>query len=156
MELTIEQALQQGVAAHKEGKLQDAERLYRAILHSQPTHPDANHNLGVLAVSVNKADVALPLFKTALEANSKIEQFWLSYIDALIKEKQFENAKLVIEQAKTQGVTEEKLNVLETQLTPPAQVNEPKLAVQNKSLLLPRKRKKLSEQKKIKKATKQN
>ena len=59
MELTIEQALQQGVAAHKEGKLQDAERLYRAILQSQPTHSDANHNLGVLAVSVNKADAAL-------------------------------------------------------------------------------------------------
>ena len=54
MELSIEQALQQGVAAHKEGKLQDAERLYRAILQSQPAHPDANHNLGVLAVSVNK------------------------------------------------------------------------------------------------------
>jgi len=27
MELTVDQALQQGVAAHKEGKLQDAERL---------------------------------------------------------------------------------------------------------------------------------
>ena len=93
MELTVDQALQQGVAAHKEGKLQDAERLYRAILQSQPLHPDANHNLGVLAVSVNKADAALPLFKTALEANPKIEQFWLSYIDALIKEKQFDNAK---------------------------------------------------------------
>ena len=92
MELTIEQALQQGVAAHKEGKLQEAERLYRAILQSQPLHPDANHNLGVIAVSVNKPDVALPLFKTALEANPKIEQFWLSYIDALIKEKQFDNA----------------------------------------------------------------
>jgi len=73
--LTIEQALQQGVAAHKEGKLQEAERLYRAILQSQPKHADANHNLGVLAVSVNKADTALPLFKTALEANPKIEQF---------------------------------------------------------------------------------
>ena len=73
MELTIEQALQNGVAAHKEGKLQDAERLYRAILQSQPLHSDANHNLGVLAVSVNKADAALPLFKTALEANPKIE-----------------------------------------------------------------------------------
>ena len=157
MELTIEQALQQGVAAHKEGKLQEAERLYRAILQAQPLHPDANHNLGVIAVSVNKAEAALPLFKTALEANPKIEQFWLSYIDALIKEKQFENAKLVIEQAKTQGVAEEKLNVLETQLTPTAQVNEPKLAVQNKSLSLSQKRKKLSEQKKRKKkATKQN
>ena len=116
MELTIEQALQQGVAAHKEGKLQEAERLYRAILQSQPLHPDANHNLGVIAVSVNKADAALPLLKTALKANPKIEQFWLSYIDALIKEKQFENAKLVIEQAKTQGVAEEKLNTLEAQL----------------------------------------
>jgi thioredoxin-like negative regulator of GroEL len=54
MELTIEQALQQGTAAHKEGKLEDAERLYRAILQLQPSHPDANHNLGILAVSVNK------------------------------------------------------------------------------------------------------
>ena len=36
MELTIDQALQQAIAAHKEGKLQDAERLYRAILQSQP------------------------------------------------------------------------------------------------------------------------
>ena len=116
IELTIEQALQQGAAAHKEGKLQDAERLYRAILQSQPLHQDANHNLGVLAVSVNKTAAALPLFKTALEANPKIEQFWLSYIDALIKEKQFENAKQVFEQAKIQGVAEEKLNVLEAQL----------------------------------------
>ena len=58
MELAIEQALQQGIAAHKEGKLEEAERLYRAILQSQPAHPDANHNLGVIAVSVNKPDVA--------------------------------------------------------------------------------------------------
>jgi len=156
MELTIEQGLQQGVTAHKEGKLEEAERLYRAILQSQPEHPEANHNLGVIAVSVNRADVALTLFKTALEANPKIEQFWLSYIDALIKEKHFENVKLVIEQAKTQGVAKEKLNILETQLTPTAHVNEPKLAVQNKSLSLSQKRKKLAEQKKQKKAKKQN
>ena len=121
MELTIEQALQQGVTAHKEGKLQDAERLYRAILQSQPLHPDANHNLGLIAVSVNKVDAALPLFKTALEANSKIEQFWLSYIDALIKEQQFENAKQVVEQAKKQGVDGERLNSLKAQLSPKIQ-----------------------------------
>ena len=154
MELSIEKVLQQGIAAHKEGKLQDAERLYRAILQSQPLHPDANHNLGVLAVSVNKADEALPLFKAALEANPKIEQFWLSYIDALIKEKQFHNAKQVFDQAKTQGVAGDKLNVLEPQLITTAQVNEPKLAVQNKSLSFSQKRKKLSEQKKIKKKAK--
>jgi len=122
MELTIEQALQQGVTAHKEGKVQDAEKLYLAILQSQPLHPDANHNLGLIAVSVNKADAALALFKTALEANPKIEQFWLSYIDALIKEKQFDNAKAVLEQAKTQGVDADSLNSLEAQLSPKTQI----------------------------------
>ncbi len=152
MELTVDQAMQQGVAAHKEGKLEDAERLYRAILQSQPLHPDANHNLGVLAVAVNKADAALPLFKTALEANPKIEQFWLSYIDAFIKEKQFDNASQVLEQAKKQGVAGEKLNALKTQLILTIQVNEPKLVVQKKSLTLSEKRKKLAEQKKQKKA----
>ena len=155
MELTVDQALQQGVAAHKEGKLEEAERLYRAILQSQPKHPDANHNLGVLAVSVNKADAALPLFKTALEANPKMEQFWLSYIDALIKEKQFEIAKAVLEQGKKEGLSGDKFDAVETQLTPTAQVNEPKLAVQKKSLSLSEKRKKLAEQKKEKKEKKQ-
>ena len=116
MELTIEHALQKGIAAHKEGKFQEAERLYQAILQSQPLNPDANHNLGLIAVSTNKVDAALPLFKNALEANPKIEQFWLSYIDALIKEKQFENAEQAIQQGKQQGVAGEKLNALEAQL----------------------------------------
>ncbi len=116
MELTTEQALQKGVAAHREGKLQDAERLYRAILQSQPAHPDANHNLGVIAVSVNKADAALPLFKTALEANPKIEQFWLSYIDALIKTEKFDDARRVLSDAQQAGVTAAKLQIFEEKL----------------------------------------
>ena len=154
MEPTIEQALQQGVTAHKEGELQDAERLYRAILQSQPLHPDANHNLGVLAVSVNKADAALPLFKTALEANPKIEQFWFSYIDALIKEQQFENAKQGFEQAKTQGMAEEKLNALEERLALIVQALKSTLSEQKNSLTFLEKRKKLAEQKTSKKTTK--
>ena len=116
MELTIEQALQQAVAAHKKGKLQEAEHLYRAILQAQPLHPDANHNLGLIEVSIDKADVALSLFKTALEANPKIEQFWLSYIDALIKERQFDNAMQVIEQAKKQSIDGKTLKLLDAQL----------------------------------------
>lgn len=116
MELTIQQALQQGVAAHKKGQVEEAERLYKAILNSQPAQPDANHNLGVLLVSINKTDAALPLFKVAVETNSKVDQFWLSYIDALIKAKQVENAKQVLEQAKNQGVAGDKLDILKTQL----------------------------------------
>ena len=103
MQMTIKQALLKGVAAHKEGKLKEAEHLYRAILQSQPKHPDANHLLGILTVSFNKAEAALPLFKTALEAEPKIEQFWLVH-PCPHQEKQFDNAKTVLEQAKQQGV----------------------------------------------------
>ena len=141
MELTIEQALQQGVAAHKEGKLQDAEKLYRAILQFEPSHPDANHNLGVLAVSVDKTDAALPFFKTALEANPKIEQFWLSYIDALIKEQQFENSKQVLEQGRKFGLVGDKVDAFEAQLKQITQSALPKSPEKKKSLTLKEKRK---------------
>jgi tetratricopeptide (TPR) repeat protein/2-polyprenyl-3-methyl-5-hydroxy-6-metoxy-1,4-benzoquinol methylase len=114
--MTLEQALQQAVEAHKVGKLQDAEALYRAILQAQPNHPDANHNLGVMAVSVNKSEAALPLFKIALEANPNQGQFWLSYVDALIKEKQFENARSVLEEGKKRGLEGEIVEVFEAQL----------------------------------------
>jgi tetratricopeptide (TPR) repeat protein len=100
MQLTIEQALHEGIVAHKNGKIQEAEHFYQAILKLQPTHPDANHNLGLLAISVNKPAVAIPLFKAALKSNPKIEQFWLSYIDTLVKEKRFAEAEKVMEQKK--------------------------------------------------------
>ena len=154
MELTIEQALQQGVAAHKEGKLEEAERLYRAILQSQPLHPDANHNLGLIAVSVNKAGAALPLFKTALEANPKIEQFWLSYIDALIKEKKFDNAKKVLEEGKKIGLVGDKVDALEAQIKTITQSALPKSPEKKKSLTLKEKRKKIAESKRQKKQAK--
>ncbi len=63
----------------------------------------------MIAVSVNKADAALPLFKTALEANPQIEQFWLSYIDALIKTEKFDDARRVLSDAQQAGVTAAKL-----------------------------------------------
>ena len=61
-EITIGQALKQGIAAHKAGQVQEADRLYTAILKAQPKHPDANHNMGVLAVGVSKVEQALPFF----------------------------------------------------------------------------------------------
>ena len=79
MELSIEQPLQQGVAAHRKGKREEAERLYRAILHSQQAHSVANYNLGLL---------------TALDSNQKIEEFWLFIIDTLIKAEKLDDASV--------------------------------------------------------------
>ena len=57
MELSIDLSLQQGISAHQAGKLQEAERCYKNILQTQSTHPHANHNLGVLYVSINKSEI---------------------------------------------------------------------------------------------------
>jgi thioredoxin-like negative regulator of GroEL len=144
MELTIDQALQQAVEAHRAGKLQDAERLYRAILQAQPQHPDANHNLGVMAVSLNQTEAALPLFKTALEANPSSGQFWLSYIDALIKEKQFDNARSVLEQGKKQGLAGEKVELLEVQLATIFLTPSTQSLLESEDLTITQQRKKIS------------
>ena len=93
MELTVEQMLQQGVAAHNSGDFKEAERLYRAILQIQPKHLKAIYNLGQIAVSMGQSGLALSQFKSAIDINPNIEQFWLSYVEALIVERQFENAK---------------------------------------------------------------
>ena len=116
MNLTIDEALQQGISAHKEGKLEEAERAYRSILASVPQHPDANHNLGVLAVGVGQIVEALPHFKTALEANPKQGQYWLSYIDALIKLGKVDDARLLLEQGKRSGLSGDAVNQLDAQL----------------------------------------
>ncbi len=116
MELTLDQALQRGIEAHKAGQVQDADRYYTAILKASPKHPDANHNMGVLAVSVGKVEAALPFFKSALEANGTIAQFWISYINALVNLGRLAEAKDVLYQAKENGVKDDGFEKFEKQL----------------------------------------
>ena len=53
MKIPIKKAMEEGLAAHKAGKLQDAEMFYRIILKSQKTHVNSNsitahYNLGTI------------------------------------------------------------------------------------------------------------
>lgn len=121
--LTTEQALQQAIASHRSGQLADAERLYRAILKVRPRHPDANHNLGVLAVQVKQPDAALPHFQVAVEANPGQGQYWLSYINALLAVGNMDEARLAIEKGVKQGLPEKSAASLRDRLRadcPPA------------------------------------
>jgi tetratricopeptide (TPR) repeat protein len=118
-ELTIDLALQKGIEAHKAGQVQEADRLYTAILKAQQKHPDANHNMGVLAIDVGKVQEALSFFKTALEANPSTAQYWLSYIDTLIKVDQLADAQAVLDQAKSKGAKGDAFDQLEQRLKVP-------------------------------------
>lgn len=158
LKVNTEQALQEAIDAHMAGKLEVAEHIYRAILQSKPNHPHANHNLGVIAMSMGKAGAALPLFRAALEANPKQGQFWLSYLDALIKEKHFDNAMSVLEQGKRRGLVGEKVDALESHLRkiilekkqqPLRQAESLTLSNKNKNFsLIKKNRQKLSKNKK--------
>jgi protein O-GlcNAc transferase len=117
MELTLDEALQHGVEAHQAGQIQEAYRLYASVLKAQPNHAEANHNVAVLAVSLDKIQEALPFFKTALEANPSIDQFWQSYISALLSLDQVADAQEVLDQAKSKGAKGEVFDQLEQKLT---------------------------------------
>jgi tetratricopeptide (TPR) repeat protein len=102
--LTVEEALQQAIAHHQAGRLADAEQLYRSILQAQPAHPDANHNLGVIAVQVGQPAAALSYLKLALETQPGQAQFWISYVDALLLSGRRDEARDVLEQGKQRGL----------------------------------------------------
>ena len=93
MKHNIDQTLLLGLTAHKEGKIQEAEQFYLSILKTNPNHPETNHNLGIIKAATNNLAAALPLFKIAIEANPKVEQFWISYINLLINKKEFVEAE---------------------------------------------------------------
>ena len=109
MKLTLKDVIFKGIEAHKAGKIREADQFYTSILNSQPDHPDANHNMGVLAVGIGKVEEAIPYFIKAIKSNEKIEQFWVSYIDALVKLQKLEEAVSVYQEACEKGINGEKI-----------------------------------------------
>ena len=69
--------LQHALTLHQNGRLSQAEALYRQILATEPNHPEALHYLGLLAYQVGKAE-------TASELMSRAVKYRPSYIEAHI------------------------------------------------------------------------
>tara|TARA_B110000503_G_C7117021_1_gene400851 strand:+ start:65 stop:1705 length:1641 start_codon:yes stop_codon:yes gene_type:complete len=63
MKFTVDQAFQKGVTAHKAGKLEEAEKIYQAILHIHPMHAAALSNLGVMLYKLDRLDEAELIYK---------------------------------------------------------------------------------------------
>ena len=94
MKFKTDLILQQAINAHQAGKLNEAKQLYLTILKTEPRHPNANHNLGILKMSINESTEALKLFKVTTEVNPDKAQFWMSYGNAHTQENQLEEAEI--------------------------------------------------------------
>ncbi len=116
--------LQQAVAYHQIGRLFDAEKIYLDILQARPDHPEANHNLGVLAVQRNQATNSLPYFMAALESDPTRGQYWLSYVDGLFQAGQLEAARDVLNLARQNGLQGDDIDAMDLRLKDEVSVAE--------------------------------
>ena len=67
MSIDAEQALRRAVSLHRAGELQEAERLYRAVLQANPRHGYGWMSLGALLGSQGRAAEALPVLVKSAE-----------------------------------------------------------------------------------------
>jgi tetratricopeptide (TPR) repeat protein len=105
MQNEIEKTLVAAVDAHHKGNIIGAHSLYTSILKISPTHPDANHNLGLIAANIGKQSEALPFFERALRSNSSVPQFWKSFIMALVLLGRKQEARDWWEKGKHSGIS---------------------------------------------------
>lgn len=100
----IDQTFRQAAAQHHAGRLAEAEILYRSVLQVEPGHSDANHNLGLMAMQLGKAELGLPYLQAAWEADPSTGQYWLTLTECLLEMGHAEDALLLIEDAIRRGM----------------------------------------------------
>lgn len=74
--MTIQQALEVGLAHHHAKRYHEAEVIYRQILGQYPNNPDALHLLGLIAHIHNRNDLALDLVGRACQLAPLVAPFW--------------------------------------------------------------------------------
>jgi len=80
---TLDESCAAAMQLQLAGRLDLAEKQYRAILEAAPSHPAANYCMGMLQVHVRRPTDALPFLLSALEADPQTPDYWLGYLEAL-------------------------------------------------------------------------
>lgn len=115
--LQFAQTFDTAIAEHQKGQLDRAEALYLEALHLQPDNPDANYNMGTLAVQTARYDAALPHFETAIGAYPNRVQYWASYANALHLAGQNAAAAIALDMARQRGLAGPALETLALLIT---------------------------------------
>lgn len=103
--MSTKQHLQQAIALHKAGKLEEAVQYYEKALQIEPGHPDVLHNLGILYMQQDNDIKGIPLLAQALLAKPENGEYWLNYVKALYKKGDPHEARRVLEQGIKRGLS---------------------------------------------------
>ena len=112
LQQTLEQVFALALNHHQAGQHKEAEDLYRTVLEFQPEHPDAHHNLGLLALERQQSAAALEHFRLALVGDTEREQFWLSFVETLLQAGELEVARKMLALGRQSGLSDEATEAL--------------------------------------------
>lgn len=111
-DVNVEAALLLAIDHHQASRYTEAETLYLAILHRQPQHGIANHNMGLLARQLGFQDEALPYLAAAHAAAPDEAQFCLSYAQCLLQMGQARPAHAALAAAMADGMDDAQVHAL--------------------------------------------
>jgi tetratricopeptide (TPR) repeat protein len=97
--MTARQALDEAIAAHQAGRLDEAARQYRAVLERLPEHAVAHHNLGVVLAQSGQLSRAVGHFERASRSAPHDVTCWRSLARCRYAMGLWEEALAAIEQA---------------------------------------------------------
>ena len=91
--INIDETHQLAITNFNTGKREEAERLFREVLKTNPSHFDANHCLAILLVNLGRLDEAVILFKKTLELKPDSDVYQ-NLANTLIQLRKFEEAEI--------------------------------------------------------------
>jgi tetratricopeptide (TPR) repeat protein len=116
LQLAVSDVLLMALEHQHAERLDQAEQLYLSILEIQPKHAEANYHLGIIETGQKGAVTALPRFETAVEVDPANEQYWVTYIDALIQSGLTDSLASVIELGQKYGLKAETAQMFAAEL----------------------------------------
>ena len=119
--LSVNDLLQNAINCHQSGNFSVAEQLYKRVLAINEFHPDANHNLGLLAYQFKRFELALTFIRKALTTHPNTAQYWLSFIEVLIGAGRLEDAKKQLDECIAKGFHGDAVDALLKRLNNPSQ-----------------------------------
>jgi tetratricopeptide (TPR) repeat protein len=90
---------QQGLALHQQGRLKEAERIYRVVLQQKPTHAGAWYFLGVVALQSGYFEVAAELIGNSINFDDQIADAYRHRAFALRKLGRLDDALACLDKA---------------------------------------------------------
>jgi predicted O-linked N-acetylglucosamine transferase (SPINDLY family)/molybdenum cofactor biosynthesis enzyme MoaA len=88
-----------------EGELTQAADIYLAVLKAEPQHAEASFQLGWIETQTHGVTFALPRLEQAVMLQPEVEQYWVTYIDALMMQGNIQSALLAVQQGQQHGLT---------------------------------------------------